>query len=96
MDRNEVIKWLHRKAICAPTDGQSLISRSPNQDKTYRPCNERSISAMTIYKDQFVMYLDDKAVKLSNAWQVVLYLKHELPKAKYNCQQAAIRSFLIM
>jgi len=37
------------------------------------------------------VYLDDKAV-LSNAWQVVFYLKHELRKGQYN-SAGTIRNF---
>jgi len=79
MDRNEVIQVASSEGLLRTHDGQFLYPGVLIQDKTYRPLTDKNISAMTIYKDQFV-YLDDKAV-LSNAWAGSLYLKHELPKA---------------
>jgi hypothetical protein len=79
MDRNGVIQVSSSDGILRTHDGQFLYPGILLQDKTYRPLTDKNISAMTIYKDQFI-YLDDQAV-LSNAWAGSLYLKHTLPKA---------------
>ncbi|RTE52480.1 hypothetical protein EHW67_15520 [Arenibacter aquaticus] len=79
MDRNQTIQLSGSDGVMRTHDGQFLYPGTLLKDKTYRPIADRNISAMTVYKDQFV-YLDDKAV-LSNAWAGTLYLKHQLPKA---------------
>ncbi|MEQ9582936.1 MAG: hypothetical protein RIM68_12380, partial [Arenibacter sp.] len=79
MDRNGVIQVFSSDGILRTHDGQFLYPGVLLQDKTYRPLTDKNISAMTIYKDQFI-YLDDQAV-LSNAWAGSLYLNHNLPKA---------------
>ena len=79
MDRNGVIQVSSSDGILRTHDGQFLYPGILLQDKTYRPLTDKNISAMTIYKDQFI-YLDDQAV-LSNAWAGSLYLNHNLPKA---------------
>lgn len=79
MDRNELIQIASSNGVLRTHDGQFLYPGNLIQDKTYRPINERKISSIALYKEQFI-YLDDKAV-LSNAWAGSLYLSHDLPKA---------------
>jgi len=79
MDRNEVVQVSSSDGILRTHDGQFLYPGVLLKDQTYRPITDKNITAITIFKDQFI-YLDDKAV-LSNAWAGSLFLKHGLPKA---------------
>ncbi len=75
MDRNDVIKILSSKGLMIPYKEKLEVDRS------YHPLMEMSISAIKIYKNQF-MYLTDKVV-LSNAWAGKISLKHNLPNAEF-------------
>ncbi|MCM4168331.1 hypothetical protein KCTC52924_03897 [Arenibacter antarcticus] len=79
MDRNQLIQVASSQGILRTHDGQFLYPGILMEDKTYRPLTDKKITAITLYKNQFI-YLDDKAV-LSNAWAGTLYLKHNLPRA---------------
>src|SRR5690606_9553780 len=79
MERNLLIQIASSEGILRTHDGQFPYPGSLMLDKTYRPLTDKNISAIEVYRDQFI-YLDDKAV-LSNAWAGSLYLQHDLPKA---------------
>ncbi len=78
-DRNGDIKILTSSGLLKPFDGQFLYAGSLAKDRSYRPMEQKKLTDMVIYKDQFV-YLDDKAV-FSNSWAGKLFSKHALPDA---------------
>lgn len=79
-DRNGVINILSSEGVLRTHDGQFLYPGTLVKDKTYRPLEDKNISGLGLYEDQFIL-LDDKAV-FSNAWAGSLYLTHNLPNAK--------------
>ena len=78
-DRNGNVKIFSETGILVPHDGQFLYPGTLVADNTYRTLENKKLSALGIYKNQFVL-LDDKAI-LSNAWAGSLFSKHSLPKA---------------
>jgi hypothetical protein len=78
-DRNGNIKIFSDKGILMPHDGQFLYPGTLLTDKTYRTLQPKKLTALGVYKNQFV-FLDDTAI-LSNAWAGSLFSKHSLPKA---------------
>lgn len=78
-DRNGVIQVLSAKGLMKLYAGEFLYPGSLVPDKTYRPLSDKKISAIDLYRDQFV-YADNKAV-LANAWAGNLYAKHSIPSA---------------
>ena len=73
-DRNGVLKILSSKGLLHTYDGEMLYPGQLMTDSSYRSLNYKQLSAIGLYRDQFV-YADDKAV-LSNAWAGTLYCKH--------------------
>lgn len=79
-DRNGNIKIYSSAGLLVPHDGQFLYAGTLLPDKTYRTIQDKKISAIGSYENQFV-FLDNKTV-FSNAWAGTLFSKHELPSAK--------------
>lgn len=80
VDRNGNIKIYSSAGLLVPHNGQFLYAGSLISDKTYRTIQDKKISAIGSYENQFVL-LDDKTI-FSNAWAGTLFSKHELPNAK--------------
>lgn len=79
-DRNGVIQVLSSNGLLRPANGHFLAPGTLLPDRTYRPMQEMTLTALADYDGQFV-YLDKRAV-LSNAWAGKLYAEHQLPQAK--------------
>jgi len=91
-DRNGVVQILASNQLYRPNNGHFQYPGTIAPDIRYRPMADKSITDMLICEDQFV-YMDSKAV-FSNAWAGKLFIKHQLPKAKYLCAESKT-SFLV-
>lgn len=83
VDRSGVVQVLASSGLLRPSAGALLHPGQLVPDLSYRPMRDKNISALGVYRDQFV-YADDKAV-FSNAWAGKLYAKHTLAQADAFC-----------
>ena len=81
MDRNGAIQVMSSEGLLRTHAGEFIYPGALIADRTYRPITDKAVKSILLYRDQFI-YLDDKAV-LSNAWAGKLFIKHNLPDAKY-------------
>ena len=78
-DRNGVIQVLTSNGVYWPYNGHFQYPGTLEPDMRYRPMQDKQISDITIYQNQFV-YLDEQAI-FSNAWSGKLYSRHEMQDA---------------
>ncbi|MBD2755431.1 ligand-binding sensor domain-containing protein [Spirosoma validum] len=79
-DRNGVIQVLSSNGLLRPANGYFLSPGTLPSDRTYRPMQDMTVTALDSYDGQFI-YLDKRAI-LSNAWAGKLFAEHQLPQAK--------------